>query len=346
MTLRYAISNLGRLHLQLRSLPAAQAMTALGISDELQASLTNPEFSEIFRSQTLHYWLVDTMTIRNSTLLKLLQRLKSYARVTVAKRGGKKRPKLEGVFESAASSSTQPTITPSGASGTSAYIESKSNELPSTCVTVQTKPEVLPDHVILYKGKIIGDMQRENFIFQDGRINMRSIVTQAGGDFNQQTDAWYFTKEEATAEKYRKWGEVRCPQSESWLIQMQVPKSFMDNLRTEFLWFSDEWKEYIWYCRQGATVEGPPEQYDKLWKYGGAQLVEGPICSRVSEVISEIKKEEIKAKITGDFLMKIDGRKASQSVMMDREAVAQLGALVRGKIYIDIHPPVVSPAKA
>jgi hypothetical protein len=218
MTLRYATSNLGKLHLQLRSLPATQAMTALGISDELQASLTNPEFSEIFRSQTLHYWLVDTMTIRNSTLLKILQLLKSYARATVAKRGGKKRPKLEGVFESAASSSTQPTITPSVASGTSVYIKSKSNELPSTFVTVQTKPEVLPDHVILYKGKIIGDIQRENFIFQDGRINMRSIVTQAGGDFNQQTDAWYFTKEEATAEKYRKWGEVRCPQSESWLI--------------------------------------------------------------------------------------------------------------------------------
>jgi hypothetical protein len=44
----------------------------------------------------------------------------------------------------------------------------------------------------------------------------------------------------------------------------------MDSLRTEFLWFSDEWKEYIWYCRQGATVKDPPEQYDKLWKYGGA----------------------------------------------------------------------------
>jgi len=321
-------------------------MTALGIPDELQASLANPEFSEIFGSETLHYWLVDTMTIRNSTLLNLLQRLKSHARVTVAKRGDKKRPKLEGVFESAASSSTQPTTTPSVASGTSAYIKSKSNVLPSTYVAVQAKPEVLPDHVILYKGKSVGDMQRENFIFPDGRINMYSIVTQAGGDFNQRMDAWYFTKEEATAEKYRKWGELRCPQSESWLIQMQVPKSFMDSLRKEFLWFSYEWKEYIWYCRQRAALEDPPEQYDKLWKSGGAQLVEGPICSRVSEVISQVKKEEIQATITEDFLLKIDGQKASQSVMMDREAAAQLGALVRGKIYIDIHPPLVSPAKA
>ena len=345
MTVRYAISNLGRLHLQLRSLSVTQAMTALGISDELQASLINPEFSEIFRSQTLHYWLVDTMTIRNSTLLKLLHRIKSYAKVTVAKRNAKNRPKLDGVFESAASSLTQTVITPAVASGTSAYVKSKSNELPSTYVTVQKKPEALPNHVILYKGKVVGDMQRENFIFPDGRINMRAIVTQAGGDFNQQTDAWYLTKEEATAEKYRKWGEARCPQSESWLIQMQVPQSFVDSLRKEFLWFSDEWKEYVWFCRQGATVEDPPEQYDKFWKSWGAQLVKGPICSRVSEVIFEIKKEDIKEKITQDFLMKIDGRKVSQSVLMDREAAAQLGTLVRGKIYIDIHPPVVSPAK-
>jgi hypothetical protein len=72
------------------------------------------------------------------------------------------------------------------ASGTSAYFKSKSNKLPSTYVTVQTKPEVLPDHVILYKEKVVGNLERENFIFPDGRINKTTsfiVLASAGTKF-------------------------------------------------------------------------------------------------------------------------------------------------------------------
>jgi hypothetical protein len=55
-TSRFALGNLGRLHLELfNDIPATQAMRALGLSNELQTSLLDPRFSQVFQSEKLHY---------------------------------------------------------------------------------------------------------------------------------------------------------------------------------------------------------------------------------------------------------------------------------------------------
>jgi hypothetical protein len=339
---RYALADLGRLKYQpLVGLPTTQAMAGLGISDELQASLTDPRFSQLLRSQTLHYWLTDTMNIRYSTLNKLLERLKSRAIRTIAKRKEKKRGKIAGVFESGASSSTQqpPTTTAS-------FNITSGEALPSNYIAVQAAPLALPDHYILYKGKAVGNMYEEMFIREDGSVHMDLIRTEKGGDFNHQNPAWYWTREEATAEIYRQWGEIRCRWAETWVIQIQVPKIFINTLRKQQLWYSPDWKEYIWYCRKGTSVGDPPAKFDKLWKAGQAQLIEGHICIRAPSTIPRIKKEELQEKISEDDVMYIEGRKATQSAFMDEEVVKRLGIMVRGKIHIEVYPAVTPSKKA
>ena len=276
------------------------------------------------------------MTIRHSTLYKLLERLKSSAVRTIAKRKEKKRPKLAGVFESGESSSTQP----SSPSLVSTNLISESNILPQTYVTVQASSPALSDHYVFYKGKAVGDMIEEPVVRQDGSIHMGLFRTMPGGDFNHDKLAWYWTKEEATAERYRQWGEIRCKYSETWIVQIEVPKTFIDSLRKETLWYSSDWKEYIWYCRKEGSAGHPPAKFDHLWKGSQAQFVEGHICMRAPAVIPRIKKEEVQEMISKDDVLYIGDRKATQSVFMDAEVVEQLGMLVRGKVYIDIHPAV------
>jgi hypothetical protein len=180
-------------------------MAGLGISDELQASLTDPRFSPLFQSQTLHYWLSDTLNIRYATLNKLLERLKSRATQTIAKRKEKKRPKIAGLFEPGASPSTEEPTT------ATAFLNIASEEaLPRTYIAIQAAPPALPDHYIFYKGKAAADIYEKMFIREDGSVNMNVIETHSGGDFNRRKTAWYWTREEATAEKYRQWGEIRC----------------------------------------------------------------------------------------------------------------------------------------
>jgi len=59
-------------------------MTALGITEELQEALTDPQFSQFFDSQTLDYWLKDTMQMRFNNADRLQQRLKLSAQGAVA----------------------------------------------------------------------------------------------------------------------------------------------------------------------------------------------------------------------------------------------------------------------
>jgi hypothetical protein len=56
----YALGHLAMLD---EDKPPREAMTALGITEELQEALTDPEFEQLFDSATL-YWLEDTMRMR------------------------------------------------------------------------------------------------------------------------------------------------------------------------------------------------------------------------------------------------------------------------------------------
>jgi hypothetical protein len=189
-------------------------------------------------------------------------------------------------------------------------------------------------------------MSEDSFVREDGSINMGLLRTMPGGDFNHDKLVWYWTKEEATAEEYRQWSEIRCHWAETWIIQIQVPKTFIDNLCKQTLWYSPDWKEYVWYCRKGESAGDSPAKFDRLWKDGQAQLVEGHVCMRAPTIIPKIKKEEVQEKISEEDLLYIGDRKATQSVFMDAGVVKQLGILVRGKVCIDIHPAVCPPERA
>lgn len=216
--------------------------------------------------------------------------------------------------------------------------------MPSTFVSVQEKPDVLPDHYLLYKGKAVAEINADNpLILNDGSVNMASLESLKGGDFNEQEGAWYFSKEPETAERYRAWAAERCWWSQTWLIQIQVPRSFVDSLRKEQLWYGHDWKEYVFYCRRGLNAGPMPAKFDKLWKPGGAQIIEGHVCGKSPNSVPRINRHDVQERLGEDTLLKIgDGRKATQTVFMVKEDVSRMGELFRGKIHIDLHSPVIS----
>jgi hypothetical protein len=66
----------GRLAMLDEDKPPREAMTALGITEELQEALTDPKFSQLFNSQTLGYWLRDTMQMRFNCVDQRQQQVK------------------------------------------------------------------------------------------------------------------------------------------------------------------------------------------------------------------------------------------------------------------------------
>lgn len=107
---------------------------------------------------------------------------------------------------------------------------------PPAVVTFK-RPALLVDHMWMFKGKAATEMMQGEFINAEGEVNFRPFGTLPGGDFNRNVNAWCFSEEEETAELYRCYAARRCPNSETWLIAIQVPKAFLVSLKLENLFY-------------------------------------------------------------------------------------------------------------
>jgi hypothetical protein len=311
-----------------RQYPPAQAMTQIGLTQQMQDAILDPRFSTIFGTNSLLFWIDDTLRINYLTLIQLLRRLKNLATCSRAKKEKAKRAKLKGAFPLKTSPSSQQATTTA-----TLNMMPEDHYLPKNFVAVNKPSEVLEDHYVLYKAKAVAEMGDPLWIQDDGSLQMSAIASYGGCDFNHCNAAWYWTPEAETAEMYRAFVARRCPRSDTWVIQIQISKVFVNSLRQQDLWYSKDWKEYVWYCRKKWR---PPEKFNSYWQAGGADLIKGHICTGVHSLITRIKKEEVQTKVTEDNVLRTSSGRATQWVFMQDDSMKRLGAEIRGKIHIEI----------
>jgi hypothetical protein len=307
--------------------PPAQAMTRIGLTQQMQDAILDPRFSAIFGTGTLRCWIDDTLRINYLTLVQLLRRLKNHATASIAKKQKTKQVKLEGAFPLEALPSSQQATTTA-----TLNVMPEDHYLPKNFVTVDKPSEIVEDHYVLYKAKAAPDMGDPQWIQDDGSLAMTAITTYPGGDFHHFNVASYWTPEAETAEEYRAWASRRSPWTDTWVIRIQVPKTFIDSLRRQDLWYSKDWKEYVWYCRKKIR---PPEKFNSYWQAGGAELIKGHISTFPSP-ITRIRKEEMQTKITEANVLLIGSGRATQWAFMQYDGIERLGAEIRGKVHIEI----------
>lgn len=315
-----------------RNYPPTQAMTRIGLSQQFQDAITDPHFSTIFGTETLLFWIQDTLRINYLTLEQLQRRLIDHANRSIAKRA--KRDSIDVVFQPAASlSSDQVPLT------ATLNMMSKNHNLPKDYVTVQNAGPVLQDHYVLYKARAAAEMGEPQWFQDDGSLGMYVMTRYSGGDFNHAHWALYLTPEVETAEAYRAWTARRCPYSDTWVIRIQIPMTFIHSLRQQDLWYSKNWKEYVWYSKNKTR---PPAKYDSYWNDKGAELIKGHICTGVQDSVTRIKKEEVQTKMSEENILTTGSGKATQWVFMHNyrslndNTIERLEQEIRGKSHIEI----------
>ena len=304
--------------------------------------ILSPSFREIFLTETVKYWARDTIQINWKTLIRLMTNLKAAATRSRAEKRKKKH--VETVFSQQAESGQSSAATgPSHTAIVQSSIEGLDQQglLPRSHVaTVISPPPALPNHVVLFKATAA--VETEEWIDEDGQVVLTGLKTFAGGDFNFVNPAQYWTPERATAEEYLGYAQSRCKYSEVWLIQIQIKESFVDALKNEDLWYSRDWKEYVWYCRRKRE---PPARYDGLWKAGTADVIRGHICKNDAHVITNIKKQEVQDQMNENNLMRNqDGSKATQWCFVQYESISSLAQEIKGKIHVEVAPPLYTYA--
>ncbi|KAK7557763.1 hypothetical protein JOL62DRAFT_159712 [Phyllosticta paracitricarpa] len=288
-----------------------EACDRLGIAPWLKEAILNPRYSGIYLTKELKHWLDKSMRTNYNALTRTLSQLKTYAARDEEQKG-----------ES---------------------LGDASRKAPCAVTELSQGGTPLPDHDVFYKAKAVEEISTDKvFIEPSGAIDMDVILSHAGGDFNPRQYAWYFTADKEVAYEYKSYVELRCPYSEVWIISIQVPKSFTATLRKEELWYSHDWKAYVWHCKKQHKASKMPERYHKFWMPGPnrTDLMIGHVCKGFSRPVSRIDKDNVQTEMSENNLMTIGPNKdtkGSQWVLMHEEVAERLAEVIRGKIHIEVH---------
>ncbi|OBT61336.1 hypothetical protein VE03_09537 [Pseudogymnoascus sp. 23342-1-I1] len=255
----------------------------------------------IYETETLLFWVHDTLKVGYAALEQLHERLKHYVEI--------KR------FSQA----------PEGYS------------LPANFIYVETEP-ALPSplaYVVLYKGMAAADTWAP-LICDDGSVDINILSAIAGGDFNYCFPVHYWTPQRRVAELYREWAERRGPQSETWVVRICVPIAFINSIPTTELWYSPDWKELVWYSRR---KQQPPEKFNDLDPENRViGLIKGHISTKIAQQAGRIKEEDVQSTINDGFVLSgpITGSMGTQWAFTTRRVIDRLGVEIRGRIHIDV----------
>jgi len=188
---------------------------------------------------------------------------------------------------------------------------------------------ILASHIVLYKA-ISAASVGEDFITPDGTLGqlLSALSTPAGGDFNSDRLAWYWTPSASLAEAQRLWIAARCPWSVTWIIRIQLPVALVTSfgMRWEELRYDGEgceWEEYVWLCRKKRFV---PARFDRFAEE--ADVIVGDIYGRA--IIATGMGKVVRLPLEDD------GRKATQVVFMKGRVMQEVGKWIRGRTHITV----------
>ncbi|CAE7020354.1 hypothetical protein PTNB85_09936 [Pyrenophora teres f. teres] len=323
----FACGHVARLsHPKVQDMPVASALDLVGINSQIKEVFLDSQFDQVRQTQTLLYWVEDTITTNYDTLERLQHRLKTSARLGVAKKQQKRSKISSATF-------APPNIADPEATLSRDWEVEKFSTVHVT--TVETAPPLLPNHTMLYKGKSAEKMFAE-WIEEDGSLFMDAIASATNGDFNSSEKAYYFSPERETAEMYRHWAERRCQYSESWIIGVQLSNTFTETLSRQDLWFGPDFREYVWRCRKGLPVPNKPS----FEKYTAADLLVGHIA-QVPQ-LARMKPENVQTDFTEDKLVRInEGSTKSTQWALRYQTGERLAQEIKGKINIEIFAPLL-----
>ncbi|KAL8919719.1 MAG: hypothetical protein Q9172_004857 [Xanthocarpia lactea] len=297
------------------------ALKRMGLTQKLQSAIMDPRHEHIRETETVTFWALDTVTVNWKNICQFQQTLKTVALTLKSKK--QRKAQVQNLLGQG-----QPVESP-----LEKYSEFRN--LPEAHVAVaEGSPVDLPEHYTLWKAKTAVEMS--DWIREDGSLSRAGLQTMPGGDFNSVDIAYYWTLERRTAQQYWDYAITRFPDAEMWMIRVQVPKTFIDRLPTQELWFSAKWKEYVWYGRK--RLEPPPKFND----HERSALIKGHISRKMSRIITRIKIQDVETTMNEDNLLVTDGLKATQWAIRGADNQTNFHREIKGKIHIIITPPTIT----
>ncbi|KAL0253301.1 hypothetical protein SLS55_010273 [Diplodia seriata] len=238
-------------------LPPRELMTQMGLNEAMQDALTDPRFAGVAGTETLQFWILDTLRVNYDALFTLQDGLRDVAIAAAAAAGegegggGGGGDEDDQDDEDAEDNDDDEddecdeddqededhedhdddhnAASPAAPSNTDASTSANA----STTTLYAATPALPPDDFL--------DPRKP------GGAPLHNIAqTRDGGDFNgarSWSEAWTWTPQAATAELYRAWMARRCAWTATAVVSMAVPQDLIEGLGTEEVWWRCEGEE-------------------------------------------------------------------------------------------------------
>jgi len=233
----------------------------LGIRREVSDAILDEKFKGVFGTQSLEYWIEDTLRTNYATLLRFHNQVNN------------------GETDL----------------GYEVYLR--------RCIVPKSLPEMEEDYTTLYKAI----SSTEPLFLGDGTLDISSLASSRGNDFNSTHSAICFSPQRRTAEQFREYISIRCPYASTMLLKFNIPNALLVSLQTEDLWYGDDWKQFIWHCKRKSLL---PQHLEFL---ESADLIKGHICTKPPAQLAKLGHTDLETEVSeSDVFVLDDGEKGIQ----------------------------------
>ena len=170
--------------------------------------------------------------------------------------------------------------------------------------------------------------------FQDDEsLNMGANVSHDGCDFNYRGNESYWSLELETADLFREHGLREGAFSLTLgLSVFKILGTFVIILWQKHLWYSKDWKEYVWYltrCFRQRSTNHTGDLEEKT-----SSRVNSPHASRIQRHLSRRRRYKQRCLRKGSY--KVAPAKQLNAFLMNYDAVDSLGGKIQGNIHNEI----------
>jgi hypothetical protein len=256
-----------------------------GIAVDVQNAIIDPQFKELYLSQSCLYWVNDTVEMRYAGLQDIqrssreremaLQRASTRPGGNQGGGGHDARQEDSNIVPNSSSSNKfgqgQRSISGSQQQNTPAVLAD--NWGSENAIAARRAP----GYTVLFKSL---DQGRITGLFDEaGNLDAISrLLSPAPSDFSGTRSLFYFTPDYKVAAYYAAYAKRRANCESVVIVCLTIPIAAIENLSTPEIqtiyWPSNEWKKLIWHCRTAKPLPS------SLRKYRQATLVIGTVSRK------------------------------------------------------------------
>ncbi|KAK1957433.1 hypothetical protein LY78DRAFT_686220 [Colletotrichum sublineola] len=248
------------------------ALNNMGISEDMQRRIMNPEFNDIRRTRSAEEWALDNLEETFDFLAGLSRRIEKLHKAN----------SIDRVKSPDENKNPTPAIRPGRHHRSGASSSSGTGSLPSPATVLPTPPEAIDGRTMMYKGG--SEARLQDSISEAQGLRIGKLYSTAPTDFHPASNTLlYLTKHHNVALKYARYQAERLPPINAAVLQVAIPNNLLSDAREIY---GENWRDLVWNSRNKRLHADGIELPDHLRQFVHSDVLVSNLCTDTTDKIS------------------------------------------------------------